>query len=185
VIASWVDARRDQTTGAARLIKMSTALETRESAVRFLKLLHLEHQIPTEARDPQFIAKAKLFEKLAQPEHYGQAPASIELINHRELMWPTHPPEVEKKEAWLFRFIEPAQHAKAPATPQTHYGLVCEELFLDLTPRESSPTPEDLYVHFCRQALSADVDKKGEPISVSIAVARAFLEAVNPGFGRK
>ena len=107
--------------------------------------LQREDLIPSEAKDPDFRAKAEFSSWLAHPAELGRPPERLEIADHRLLDWP---PAGDRIPLWIVRYELDSDSAQGD--PQSDCGLVGSttwcffERFMDLRP------PEDCYaVHCC------------------------------------
>jgi hypothetical protein len=94
-------ARMDQEVGRERLVALAAEPIARLRVLAYAEELHLVDRLDPEFSSPQAVAESELALWLAQPQQLGIPPQTIELIDHRTLLWPSY----ETPQAcWLFRF---------------------------------------------------------------------------------
>lgn len=102
--------------GVDLLVKLAAEPFARPRALAYAEELGLLERIPEEFRSDLALAQSKLALWLAQPGNLGVAPSQIELVDARELYWPSYEHPLL---CYLFRF----SYGTGPDAYQ-NYGLV-------------------------------------------------------------
>ena len=174
--AAWSDVKgRDGKVGLPYLQKMCGDLSFAQTAANYLRELGRDADIPKEALEPDFVAKAAMVHWLKHPNELGQAPLSIEQFDVRELRWP--PSKEEVITARLFRFTY--RFDKGPV--ETAYGMTGSTTWSSFRKYSNEPTPDQLYVHHCALELAQGVDGKETELDASRVEALELLRKANPG----
>jgi len=114
-------ARLQEQAGVEALVSLAS-----EPSVRLTVLAYAQEQGLLEKIDPQFRsdearAEAELVRVLSEPSHYGYPPGECELLDSRELSWPSYDEPVE---CYLFQFryaLPSGEHTNIGiAGPATH-----------------------------------------------------------------
>ncbi len=175
--AAWALAKTGSEAGRQQLIAFARDPRSATRAIGYLEELGLEHLLPPEARDPNFIAMAEMCDWLMHPMEFGRAPDEIALYDTRELDWP---PTGDRRRLWLFKFgYEPWDGEDA----EQGIGLVGSVTFALRDTRPDLP-PEDVYGLHCCWELQQNGDPR-VPELPSAAVGRTLLAQSNPEFAPK
>ena len=114
-------ARLQEQAGVETLVSLAS-----EPSVRLTVLVYAQEQGLLEKIDPQFRsdlarAEAELVRMLSEPSHYGYPPSECELLESRELSWPSYDEPIE---CYLFKFsytLPSGEHTNIGiAGPATH-----------------------------------------------------------------
>lgn len=94
-------ARMGTELGRQRLIELAAEPVMRQRVLAYAEELELLHEIPEQQRSDLALAESQLALWLADPQRVGLAPSRLELVEFRELNWPSyeHPVGV-----YLFRY---------------------------------------------------------------------------------
>lgn len=179
VQAAWADAKSGGSRGIPLLKQACLDVELSAGAQACLKSLLREDQIPQEAAsDPGMIAKSFIIQMLKAPTELGEAPLSIEIYDHKNIVWPTMK---EKYDIWLLKFtFQP----KGGGEIKTGYGFHSKYTSWCSTKNRIAPkVPEDLYIYTCAMDLLRSANNSGKPMTRKEAEAEALmaLRANNPG----
>lgn len=102
--------------GIDMLVKLAAEPFARPRALAYAEELGLLERIPEEHRSDLAIAQSKLALWLADPRNFGVAPSQVELVDARELYWPSYEHPVL---CYLLKF----SYGSGPGSYQ-NYGLV-------------------------------------------------------------
>lgn len=94
-------ARMDQEIGRERLAELAAEPIARLRVLSYADELGLSNKLDPTHTTPDAVAEAELALWLAQPQQMGIPPHSLELIDHRTLLWPSFE---TPQNCWLFRF---------------------------------------------------------------------------------
>jgi hypothetical protein len=142
--AAWAAAKLGRPEGLQRLCVLCRDFKTAEAAKRFLVELGREDVIPPEANEPSFVALAEFAQWCAHPNELGRVPDELEIVDHRELLWP---PEREAKPFWLIRYK--LSDASGVEEGEEDCGLVGSVTFCFFSYRLAQRPPEDGYAVHC------------------------------------
>lgn len=109
-------ARLHSPAGAAQLISLAAEPVARLRVLTYAEELGLTSEIPEDYRTDLALAEGKLALWLADPQRVGVAPGQIELVEARELYWPSYEHPVL---CYLFRF-----RYSGPESAYENFGLV-------------------------------------------------------------
>jgi len=177
--AAWADARNGGNRGISFLRQACLDVELSPGAQECLKSLLREDQIPKEAAsDTGMIAKSSITQMLKAPSQLGEAPLSIEIYDHKNIVWPTMR---EKCDVWLLKFtFKP----KDGGDVKTGYGFHSKYTSWCSTKGHISPkVPEDLYIYTCAMDILQGAKGSGKSMTRKEAEREALmaLRATNPG----
>ena len=94
-------ARLGDETGKQALIALAEQPISRLRVLAYADELNFKHEISLELQGEIAIAESHLAIWLSEPDQMGLAPSSIELIDHREMNWPSYDHPVQ---CYLFRY---------------------------------------------------------------------------------
>lgn len=173
-----VAAREGKSAGIRLLVQASTDSRTHARARRYLREIGREHEIPAQARQPDFIAEAELCDWLTNEFERGQPPNEVEVVDRREMVWP---PTGDRRKLWLLRFLYRGSFPYRASLEGI--GLV-GSLTHSLPSRETQTLPGmpplDLYAIYA----SSELVRRGDPRAPQrpedwLRVGRQLLESAN------
>ncbi len=176
---AWADARNKGQKGIDVLTKATLDPKTSITAISYLEEVGQEAAVPAAAREPKFAAEASMWEWLMHPNELGEAPATLEMVDHRELYWP---PSAKKVPVSLFRFTweqEDGEKPDAPAKVVTSYGMTGGMTWSFLNDEPTPPTHAELYLKHC--TLELNRNSKMERVAEDAKLRKAALEALRKG----
>jgi hypothetical protein len=139
--------------GLRRLVKLCDDWRTTAGAQQLLKELGRSDLIPPAARDPSFAALADMCDWIASPSELGRVPDSLEIVDHRSLVWP---PGRRRKPFWVIRYRMGGSGGTGSGegeTVETGVGLVGSVTFCLFSHDLSCRPPEDVYGMHCAWEL--------------------------------
>jgi hypothetical protein len=142
--AAWAAAKIGREDGLHRLAEGCRDFKTAEVAKRYLTELGREDVIPQEADDPGFAALAEFAQWCAHPTELGRVPDELEIVDHRELLWP---PERQTRPFWLIKYT--LRDTTGLADDDTECGLVGSVTFCFFSYKLAQCPPEDGYAVHC------------------------------------
>src|SRR6185295_10194261 len=118
-------------------------------ATAYLKELGRENVIPEESKRPDFEAKAEFAQWLAHPNELARFPDELEILDHRNLRWPT---DGEVKHFWLIKYR--VKDTTGLKTDDLGVGLVGSMTFCLFSYELEQRHPEDAYAIHCYWEMS-------------------------------
>lgn len=149
--AAWAAAKLEQPNGLEKLVELCKVVNYSSRATSYLKELGREDAIPKESEQPDFKAKAEFASWLAHPNELARFPDELEIIDHRDLRWPT---DGEVKHFWLIRFR--AKDTTGLENDQVDVGFVGNGIWCHFSYELKQRPPEDAYAIHCYWHLSGD-----------------------------
>jgi hypothetical protein len=150
-------AKLGQSKGIARLVALCNDVNRAQKARRYLEELGRAEAAPPATQE--FEARAEFAQWLAHPNELGQAPDSVEIMDHRTLRWP---PEFEPKPLWLVRYL--LKSTSPLEDDQVGVGLVGSVTFCLFSYALEQRPPEDGYAIHCCWEMEANKLMKREDI---------------------
>lgn len=172
---AWSDVKTGGTTGLKYLKEACLDVGWSELAVGYLEELERADEIPAQALEPDFAAKAALADWLRHPNELGEVPGDLEQIDSREIYWP---PAEAKRTMRIFRFTNPAEDGEKASTS---YGFVGSTTWSSFEVYEDEPSVAVLYASQCARELNWQDD--GGEEAVTEAQALDLLKKHNPRLG--
>jgi hypothetical protein len=146
--AAWVAVRLGHSAGIKLLVDACLDPNYSNKAQQYLTELGHREAIPAGLDHPDFHAKARFSQYLANPRQLDRAPDELEIVDHRELYWP---PAGKLKQLWLMRYRIKRQKARLDDTVGIGiYGSITSNRFDDQLERFA---PEDAYAVHCYSEL--------------------------------
>lgn len=142
--AAWAAAKLDRPSGWEKMATLCRDVHHSSRAKTYLRELGREDVIPEDSKRPDFEAKAEFAQWLAHPNELGRPPDELEILDHRDLRWPT---DGEVKHMWLIRFR--AKDTTGLASDQTGVGLVGSITFCLFSDELDQRHAEDAYAIHC------------------------------------
>ncbi|MFN3151358.1 HEAT repeat domain-containing protein [Bremerella sp.] len=142
--AAWAAGELGRESGLEILAKFCLDVNHSDTAQRYLEELDRADLIPSEAQDESFQAKAEFSSWLSHPNELGQAPDSLEVVDHRELDWP---PEGERRPMWLIRYT--LKDDTGLEDDDVDCGLVGSMTWCFFSYKMDQRPPEDVYAIHC------------------------------------
>lgn len=161
--AAWAAAKLGREEGLRRLADYCRDFKHAQSAKRYLSELKREDIIPASANEPGFEALAEFAQWLAHPSELGRLPDDLEIVDHRELVWP---PERESKPFWLVKYR--VKDTTGLGEDDVECGLVGSMTFCFFSYKLTQRPPEDAYSVHCywemeHAKLIVESDVKEDP----------------------
>lgn len=172
---SWAQAKTGDETGVDRLVEFSLDPGLSLMAQSYLEELGFGHRVPSEAREPNFLALAEMANWLAYPTEFGRPPDEIEIFDTRELFWP---PTNDRRQVFLIRYTYLSHDDEGPHSGIGMVGSVTFCLFSETT---ADMTAEELYGCHCAWELEMNGDSRAPKIRSADAGRRILCE-YNPDF---
>lgn len=131
------------------LAKACLEVHNSQAAQEYLVELNREDLIPEAAKEPAFAAKAEFASWLARTKGLAEPPDELELVDHRELVWPQLlPPAKVAKHFWLLRFR--LKDMTGLEDDIENYGLVGSETSCLFADHIMKRPIDDVYaIHWC------------------------------------
>lgn len=142
--AARVAAKLGREAGVKWLTRYCLDVKHSGRAQYYLRELGLESDIPSECQDAGFQSKAEFAHWLAHPNELGCPPDELEIVDHRELVWP---PNRERKKLWLIKYR--MNDATAFKGYDVGVGLVGSVTFCFFSYKLEHRSPEDAYAIHC------------------------------------
>lgn len=142
--AAWAAGELGRESGFQALAQFCLDVNHSETAQRYLEELDRADLIPSEAQDDSFQAKAEFSSWLSHPNELGKAPDSLEIVDHRQLVWP---PEGETRPLWLIRYV--LRDDTGLEEDDTDCGLVGSVTWCFFSYKMDQRPPEDVYAIHC------------------------------------
>lgn len=163
--AAHAAARLGRPEGTRELADLCLSAPWSLAAREKLEALGQADAVPPEAKEPNFEAAAHLASWLSEPQQFGRPPASMELIDTRELLWA---PAGDLRRMWIFRYgyEEPERMDAVGVVGSITYSL----------PRETNPgmAPEDVYALHCCWEMQVDEHPRAPSVR-NVAEGRRLL----------
>ena len=143
-------------------------------AIASLQELDAVHRLPEEVFAPEFQAQVAMVAWLSDPEHFGQAPQAVSVIDRRRLYWPPLEREVE-----LFLICSTYPAPDEDGAPVPFIGLVgslTTVLDSDDGVDISTLSCQEIYLRHCWWELR----RSGDPRATSRDAVRRLLAQHNP-----
>src|ERR1022692_30992 len=99
--AVWAAAKLERPGGLEKLAALCKDVNHSSRAKSYLKELGREDVVPEESKLPDFEAKAEFARWLAHPNELDRFPDELEILDHRDLCWPT---DGKVKHFWLIKY---------------------------------------------------------------------------------
>ncbi|MBL8811255.1 MAG: hypothetical protein JNM43_13855 [Planctomycetaceae bacterium] len=127
-------------------------------AKQYLEELKRVELIPEAAKDPAFAARADFAYWLAHPNELGEAADEVEVVDHRELVWP---PAKTAKHFWLLRYR--LTDKTGLEDDNENYGLVGSQTWCFFDDHMMQRPIEDVYaIHYCFEQKVAELIDEAE-----------------------
>lgn len=165
--AAWASARAGDQRGLDALVDYCRTTRDAVVAIRYLTELQREDLIPSDAKDPDFRAKAEFANWLAHPSELGEPPDRLEITDHRLLDWP---PAGDRIPLWIVRYELDSDSTQGE--PESDCGLVGSTTWcffgrlMDLRP------PEDCYAVHCCWELGLYPDEVDDSLANTVRLIR-------------
>jgi hypothetical protein len=130
--------------GFEKLVELCNDVNLSSRAKDYLKELSREDLIPESSRLPEFQAKAEFAQWLAHPNELGRSPDELEIVDHRDLLWPT---DGETKHLWLIKYR--VKDTTGLVHDDIGVGLVGSTTFCLFSYQLEQRPPEDAYAIHC------------------------------------
>ena len=148
---AWALAKLERPNGLEKLVELCKKVNHSSRAKSYLKELGREDMIPRESQQPDFEAKAEFAQWLAHPNELARFPDELEIIDQRDLRWPT---DGKVSHFWLIKFR--AKDATGLAIDQMDVGFVGNGIWCHFTYELAQRHPEDAYAIHCYWQLAGD-----------------------------
>lgn len=142
--SAWVAVKMGDESGLQRLAEHCRNFKTAEAAKRYLSELGREDVIPEESKSANFAALSEFANWLAHPNELGETPDELEIIDHRELLWP---PERKPKPFWFIKYT--LCDKTGLDEDDVEAGLVGSMTFCLFSYKLAQRPPEDAYAVHC------------------------------------
>lgn len=172
---SWAQAKSGDETGVDRLVKFSLDPGLSLMAQNYLEELGFGHRIPSDVREPNFLALAEMANWLAYPTEFGRPPDEIEIFDAREIFWP---PTDDRRQVFLVSYKYLSHDDEGP---QSGIGMVGSVTFCLFGETTADMTAEDLYGCHCAWELEMNGDPRAPQIR-SAEAGRRILREYNKDF---
>ncbi|QDU75419.1 hypothetical protein Pan97_24510 [Bremerella volcania] len=142
--AGWAAGELGRESGLEVLARFCLDVNHSDTAQRYLEELERADLIPSEAQEESFQAKAEFSSWLSHPNELGQAPDSLEIVDHRQLNWP---PEGKRRPMWLIRYV--LRDDTGLEEDDIDCGLVGSVTWCFFLYKMNQRPPEDVYAIHC------------------------------------
>lgn len=156
--AAWAAGKLGRETALKVLAQFCLDVNHSDTAQRYLEELDRADLIPSEAQEDSFQAKAEFSSWLSHPNELGQAPDSLEIVDHRQLDWP---PEDESRSIWLIRYV--LRDDTGLEEDDIECGLVGSVTWCFFSYKMNQRPPEDVYaIHSYWEMENAELIDENE-----------------------
>lgn len=142
--AAWASSKVGSEAGIKTLARYCLDVNHSRTACQYLSELGREDAIPDEARASDFQARGEFAQWLAHPNELGRAPDDVQIVDHRELLWP---PDRQSKSLWLIKYQ--AQDRTGLGQDDVGCGVVGSVTFCLFSYKMAQRPPEDAYAIHC------------------------------------
>jgi hypothetical protein len=147
--AAWAAAKLDRPSGLKHLVEFCTSVNHAHRAKAYLKELAREDSIPEASTAVDFVALAEFAQWLAHPNELGRFADELEILDHRDLRWPT---DGEVKHFWLIKYW--VKDTTGLDHDDVNVGLVGSVTFCLFSYDLDQRHPEDSYAIHCYWELT-------------------------------
>lgn len=142
--AAWVAVKLGREWGLSSLVKSCEDPGQSAKAQSYLEELGKGGLIPAKTKEPKFLAQAEFANWLAHPNELGQAPDEMEVVDHRQLKWPT---EEVAKDFTIVRYR--LRNQSGLKADDVDCGLVGSMTWCFFSYEMNQRPPEDIYAIHC------------------------------------
>jgi len=169
--AAWASIKRGNSSGVDELLALCQDWRTRGRAITYLEELNLSDRLPATLENPRERAMGEVAEWLSHPNELGSVPDTLEIIDHRTIVWP---PANERLAVSLLRWTKGEDSGIAMC------GSVTWCFFMQKFPQDQ---PLEIYAFHCQwefddNRLGSTKDSRGKKISID--EAKQLLLENNP-----
>lgn len=173
--SAWAAAKTGQNEGIQELKHWAIDVNFSSIACQYLTELGFKDEIPKEALDRNFKAKAEMANWLSHPMEFGRAPDKIEIFDSRELFWP---PTNDNRKVWLFKYT---YNDDGEGNPDIGVGMVGSVTFALFGENTAELSAEDIYGLHCLWELQKN-DEAYSSEKLSAEKGKKILAKKNQGF---
>lgn len=142
--AAWASAKMGHEDGLEKLTQYCDDYRTADIAKQYLEELGKSDRIPESANAPEFAALSEFAQWLAHPNELGRAPDELEIVDHRQLVWP---PNTDPLPLWLIKYT--AKATEEEEEDDAGVGLVGSITWCFFSEDLVNSPPEDAYGLHC------------------------------------